>query len=754
MPRSHRLRAPLPQSSMLKKLMHTESHGVDPVWGVLLRLSSDMIYEIKSLLEDRAQERPEYEWSMMWIDVRGKPNDQVQAFKVGPFKVQARLKQEEGECVYIILKYEERLPGRPGSRERSRSPSTSATRSEDEPVVEVSSPVRTRHVSISQRPNSIIDDTPLNFVRKRTKDPNKDSHVSSASTVRPIRSHIEDLERSRRNERTRRRRSGSRSRSRSRDRSSSPVRRRVVEESGTSRSRSSFVARGSRVSGDGAPRSYIIKDGKPVPVKPPQPQPAPPPLSGFPAGYPPPPATEPGRTSYPPATSEGYSRTAQPASPRTAGRLASGRVTRYERDRSSSPPISPRRRSWERRNASEDDSYNRTRERERRRDSFQDNLYERGSRERPYYEPANPYGPYYGDPRGRYANPPAPYSPADYAHYPPMPLDPETYGPIPHHGPPAHGPYYPTPLNFPPWHPLYRPAPPRRRTSVSPPRPPYDSYSPPSGPKPQSPPPRAAGASYGLYEIQRYSDPIATRHEHHPPPAPPVDVEYASRSAPIRIIQTESHSPQRDRASRSSRRRASASPPPGKVTELSDSRSIDDSSDSEEELRRRIVQSAWGGYEKAEATVQRRDKRKARARAKEEERENEVSYFDDMDKEKEDDELAARLSKKLVKVNGKKKRKGRAKADSKKEDEDGEKNKRYGGKSDSNTRLSDIVEEEEEIGNARSRRNRDEVVVVEEIGNARGRRDKEEVVMVEERSEDDRRRSSLDSSDQEFRLRR
>jgi len=95
-----------------------------PVWEVLLSLSPQLVHQISSLFEERAARKPNYDWSILLVDLPKTPeNNRFVVF--GPFKFYLQDKKEEVNEVYVILKYEEtplKQQSNRNGRQRSTSP--------------------------------------------------------------------------------------------------------------------------------------------------------------------------------------------------------------------------------------------------------------------------------------------------------------------------------------------------------------------------------------------------------------------------------------------------------------------------------------------------------------------------------------------------------------------------------------------------------------------------------------------------------
>ena len=160
---SRQMQAPLPQSWMLKALMEAEngstkhSKRFQPVWEVLLSLSPQLIQQISSLLEERAARKPNYDWSILLIDLPKIPEN-TRSIVFGPFKFYLKEEKEEVNEVYVILKYEEtplKQQNNRSGRPRSASPESVSSENSGPHRRASTSLLPERSRSISRRRSSI-----------------------------------------------------------------------------------------------------------------------------------------------------------------------------------------------------------------------------------------------------------------------------------------------------------------------------------------------------------------------------------------------------------------------------------------------------------------------------------------------------------------------------------------------------------------------------------------------------------------------
>jgi hypothetical protein len=108
-----------------------QSKRFPPVWEVLLSLSPQLVDQVNNLLEERAARKPNYDWSILLIDLPKTPENK-RSIIIGPFKFYLKEKKEEVNDVYIILKYEEiPLERQRTGAGRQRSPSPGSVSSKD-----------------------------------------------------------------------------------------------------------------------------------------------------------------------------------------------------------------------------------------------------------------------------------------------------------------------------------------------------------------------------------------------------------------------------------------------------------------------------------------------------------------------------------------------------------------------------------------------------------------------------------------------
>jgi hypothetical protein len=157
------MHAPLPQSWMLKALMEAEtgnskySKKFPPVWEVLLSLSPQLVAQINNLLEERAARKPDYDWSILLIDLP-QALENRRSVTIGPFKFYLEDKNEEVNDIYVVLKYEENLrekQGKSSGRQRSISPESALSENSITPRRPSASLMPERSRSISRRMSSI-----------------------------------------------------------------------------------------------------------------------------------------------------------------------------------------------------------------------------------------------------------------------------------------------------------------------------------------------------------------------------------------------------------------------------------------------------------------------------------------------------------------------------------------------------------------------------------------------------------------------